>query len=94
MKPDAPEPSEPQANLLAEVEALHQLVRTQAEVGRAQLERLAELEQRLAAALSESSTRLARINELDAEQRAMKGSRCWRWTAWLRSIERALGHRE
>lgn len=32
-----------------------------------------------------------RLMELDREQRALKASRSWRWTAWLRAIERALG---
>lgn len=31
-----------------------------------------------------------RIAELDAERRAMRSSRSWRWTAWLRSIERFI----
>lgn len=82
-----------ESNLLAEIDALQQLVAAQATVARAQLDRLADLEQRLEAALAESASRLARIQELDAEQRAMKASRCWRWTAWLRSIERTLGRR-
>lgn len=35
-----------------------------------------------------ATARLIRINELDAEIRALKASRSWRWTAWLRSLER------
>lgn len=35
-----------------------------------------------------ATTRLIRINELDAEIRALKSSRSWRWTRWLRSLER------
>ena len=35
-----------------------------------------------------ATARLIRINELDAEIRALKSSRSWRWTAWLRSLER------
>lgn len=31
-----------------------------------------------------------RIAQLDAELRALKTSRSWRWTAWLRALERAL----
>jgi chromosome segregation ATPase len=34
--------------------------------------------------------RLIRGNELDAELRAIKASRSWRWTRWLRSLERSL----
>jgi chromosome segregation ATPase len=82
-----------ESSLLAETEALQKLIAAQAEVGRAQLTRIAELEQRLGSAQAESSARLARVNELDAEQRAMKASRSWRWTAWLRSFERALRRR-
>ncbi len=37
--------------------------------------------------------RAGRIGELDAELRAMKGSRSWRWTGWLRSLERAFRRR-
>lgn len=48
-------------------------------------------EQRAATLETESATRTARIAELDREQRAMKASRSWRWTAWLRSLERAFG---
>ncbi len=32
-------------------------------------------------------TRLIRNNELEAELRALKTSRSWRWTSWLRSLE-------
>ncbi len=31
-----------------------------------------------------------RIAQLDLELHAMKSSRSWRWTAWLRALERAL----
>lgn len=44
----------------------------------------------LRAAQAEAAARGERIAQLDAEQRAMKASRSWRWTAWLRSIERGL----
>lgn len=79
--------------LLAETETLQKLIAAEAEVGRAQLNRLADLEQQLGSAKAESAARLTRVNELDAEQRAMKASRSWRWTAWLRSIERAFRRR-
>jgi chromosome segregation ATPase len=45
----------------------------------------------LAEATTLAASRLERINQLDTEVRAMKASRSWRWTAWLRSLERALG---
>lgn len=35
----------------------------------------------------------ARIAQLDAERTAMKTSRSWRWTAWLRSFERTFSRR-
>ncbi|MCC6416078.1 MAG: hypothetical protein IT582_09225 [Opitutaceae bacterium] len=35
----------------------------------------------------------ARVSKLDAERRAMQNSRSWRWTAWLRGLERALARR-
>ncbi|HVU16336.1 MAG TPA: hypothetical protein VHD32_05405 [Candidatus Didemnitutus sp.] len=50
--------------------------------------RCAELDQRLHHADSEISRHLARIAQLDTELRTMKHSRSWRWTAWLRSVER------
>ena len=34
--------------------------------------------------------RLIRGNELDAELRTLKASRSWRWTRWLRSLERTF----
>jgi chromosome segregation ATPase len=52
--------------------------------------RVQAAEQRLAGSEEESARRLARIGQLDTELRAMKASRSWRWTAWLRSVERAL----
>ncbi len=77
-----------ETSLLSEVENLQVLCRQQAEHSRQQLDRLASLEASLRAAQAESATRLERITQLDAEQRAMKSSRSWRWTAWLRSLER------
>ena len=78
-------------NLLAEVENLHLLTRQLAESGRQQLQRIASTETDLAAARAESAGRLERISELDAGQRALIASRSWRWTAWLRSLERKFG---
>lgn len=77
--------------LLSEVENLHLLTRQLAESERQHLTRIAALEKDVAAALAESAGRLDRINQLDAEQRAMKASHSWRWTAWLRSLERTFG---
>ena len=45
----------------------------------------------LAEANSTVAARLKQVLELGAEVREMKASRSWRWTGWLRSLERALG---
>lgn len=78
-------------NLLAEVENLQTLIHQQAATSREQLAKIAALEAGLGAAQAEAASRLQRINQLDAEQRALKASRSWRWTAWLRSLERTFG---
>lgn len=74
--------------LLTETEALHTLTQQLASTEQAQRERLKQQAEEINALRDESTTRLARINTLDAEIRAMKASRSWRWTAWLRSWER------
>lgn len=60
----------------------------------AQLRQVRETESKLTTQLHEitatSAARQQRIGQLDAEIRAMKSSRCWRWTAWLRSLERTF----
>jgi chromosome segregation ATPase len=60
----------------------------------AQLRQLRETHQELAAQFRETTAHAAarqqRIEQLDAEIRGMKTSRSWRWTAWLRSLERAF----
>ncbi len=48
----------------------------------------ARLSRELAATAELAAQRAARIGQLDGELRAMKSSRSWRWTAWLRSLER------
>lgn len=45
----------------------------------------------LAAAQTDIAALTQQLGELDREQRALKASRSWRWTAWLRALERALG---
>jgi chromosome segregation ATPase len=52
---------------------------------------LGKLSLELAETATLATTRLERINQLDAEVRSMKASRSWRWTAWLRSLERSPG---
>lgn len=84
-----------QANLLRdEIGRLQLLIAQQAELNRDQQERLGQLQAALDDTQAESASRLARIHELDAEQRAMKASRSWRWTAWLRSLERLFTSRQ
>lgn len=51
---------------------------------------ISQLSLEVAEANSTAAARLARLNELDAEVRAMKASRSWRWTSWLRSLERTF----
>lgn len=56
-------------------------------------ERGRDLERQIQELTSLAGARLDRINQLDAELRAMKASRSWRWTKPLRAIERFLGRR-
>jgi len=77
------------AALLSEVEQMHILTRQLAEAERRYLQQAAQLGAELNAAQVTANERLARLSQLNAEQRAMKTSRSWRWTAWLRSIERS-----
>ena len=46
------------------------------------------LEKGLAEATAAVSAAQSRVSELDAEMRSLQASRSWRWTAWLRSLER------
>ncbi|MEO5993722.1 MAG: hypothetical protein ABIP92_09265 [Arthrobacter sp.] len=55
---------------------------------------LHQLEARLADANAATAAREQRIAQLDAELRALKSSRSWRWTAWLRSLERTSGGKQ
>jgi chromosome segregation ATPase len=56
--------------------------------------RIRDSEQHLADSRLVSTRRLERMEQLDRELRALKTSRSWRWTAWLRSIERTFGRRK
>lgn len=56
-------------------------------------ERSHDLDRQLAELHPIAAARLVRLNELDSQLRALKTSRSWRWTAWLRSLERALHRR-
>lgn len=51
---------------------------------------IGRLEMALRDQTATAEQRAARIQQLDSELRHMKASRSWRWSAWLRSIERAL----
>jgi chromosome segregation ATPase len=52
------------------------------------LEHIAKLKTELSESHKQTIQHIARIDQLDAEQRETKASRSWRWTAWIRSIER------
>jgi len=78
------------ARLLSEKAALDLLNQQLANTVTTHADRIAGLEAEVTALSGESAARLVRVNQLDAEQRALKASRSWRWTSWLRAIERAL----
>jgi hypothetical protein len=48
----------------------------------------AEASSELREAHTTAAQHARRIGELDQERAAMKTSRSWRWTAWLRALER------
>ena len=83
------------ATLTAGTEALRQqdllsrdaIDRLQTAAGALQ-ETLVRTGQQLAESERISAERATRLQQLDAELRALKSSRSWRWTAWLRTIER------
>ena len=68
--------------------------RLQQELGKAtnllqqQRSEFTALEKRIAEATAAGSAANARVNDLEAEMRSLKSTRSWRWTAWLRSLER------
>ena len=57
-------------------------------------ESLSHLQHELGETKTVASARADRVTQLDVEVRTMKASRSWRWTAWLRSIERSLFRRQ
>jgi chromosome segregation ATPase len=84
-----------------------QLASTEQERDQSQAEARALVEQtvalndritRLGVELDESkntaSLRLDQINQLSLELAALKNTRSWRWTAWLRRIASPSGHRK
>jgi len=70
---------------LAQLQRLQQAITQSLEVAQAQL---AEIQQKLEAQLREAAAREQRLAQIDADVRAVKASRSWRWTAWLRAVER------
>jgi chromosome segregation ATPase len=56
-------------------------------------ERCRQLERDLVEANTTAAVRLQRVEQLDAEFRAMKASRSWRWSKPIRAIERWLARR-
>lgn len=76
---------------LADTRAAHDGLAQQ--LGRAQ-EEIVGLEHALRAARDELDQRSRQIAQLEAGQRALKASRSWRWTGWLRTLERAFGRRD
>ncbi len=74
------------AALQAEVAGLHDQV---SRLG----DRIAALDTEVGAVTATAAARLARLSELDAEIRAMKASRSWRWTRFIRSLERFAARR-
>jgi len=83
--------TEREAQLHAETETLQAENRHLSATGQEYLSNLTTRETQLEAAQTEITGALERIRQLDAEKRALKASRSWRWTAWLRSVERRLG---
>ena len=63
------------------------------EAGRQLEERGRQLERDLGEARGTAAARAQRIEQLDGELRAMKASRSWRWTRFIRSVERWLARR-
>lgn len=77
------------AKLAAEIENTQRQLGDRTTAEERALARISELEKELARLRAEHTAQQARIATLDAEQRALKASRSWRWTAWLRSLERS-----
>lgn len=81
------------AELQAECERLQQLQQKTDDSLNAARAGLAVAGEALATEKQAAAARGQRITELDAELRGLKASRSWRWSAWLRSLERLLGGR-
>jgi len=70
---------------LAQLQRLQQAITQSLEVAQAQL---AEIQRKLEAQLREAAAREQRLAQIDADLRALKTTRRWRWTASLRAVER------
>lgn len=64
----------------------------QAQIGKLQAA-AEDLRAQIASLSALASDRAQRVEQLDGEQNRMKQSRSWRWTAWLRSLERSFGRK-
>jgi len=76
--------------LLQETELLQKLIKELSGAGQSHLERITTLETELAGMRLEAAAHVSRIKQLDTERNDLKASRSWRWTAWLRAIERLV----
>lgn len=66
--------------------------RLQAEIAERNVE-ARDLARSREAARADAERHARRIAELDAERQAMQASRSWRWTAWIRAMERRFRRR-
>lgn len=57
-------------------------------------QQLSALEARLASTVRESDARLQRLTALESELGTLRASRSWRWTAWLRRLERRFSRNQ
>jgi chromosome segregation ATPase len=77
-------------SLLQETELLQKLIQELSSAVQNHLEYMGKLESELADTRVESAAHVSRIKQLDSERNDMKATRSWRWTAWLRALERRL----
>lgn len=78
-----------QDRLLADLQSARDALATAEQALDAARDQHTQIETRLRDAQARASQRAERIGTLEAELRAMKASRSWRWMAPVRSIERA-----
>lgn len=73
------------------LQRLHRVNTGALEAARTQLQ---DLQQRLESQLREAAAREQRLAQVDADLRALKATRSWRWTAWLRALARPGGDKK